>query len=415
MTSFCIQNFGCRVNQAEAFVWSEELQLRGLRQEREPGRSDLVVVNTCTLTARADRDVKKFIRLVARKNPSARLVVAGCLVDRAQEELETLPNVWRFVPNADKADLPRLLLGDAPPRREGHGVEPFRSRALVKIQDGCDFACTFCVIPGVRGRSVSLPPGQVLERLRRLAARGFGEAVLTGIHLCSYGRDLVPRTSLEGLLRRTEELSLALRLRLSSLDPRFLESSLISALTGIRAVCPHFHVSLQHVSARVLESMGRKGGAAAFSRLLDELRERSPEAALGADIITGFPGETDSDFEECRRFVEKSALTYVHVFTYSPRPGTPAAGRPQIPPGIGKKRTAELRRLSAEKTLAFRAAFVGRTVEALVINRDRGTVRLLTDNYLSLRAPDDERPLDRAARVRITGLGDRGLEGRLSG
>ena len=278
MTSFCIQNFGCRVNQAEAFAWSEELQLLGLRQEREPGRSDVVVVNTCTLTARADRDVKKFLRLVARKNPSARLVVAGCLVDRASKELETLPNVWRFVPNADKPDLPRLLLGDETRRREGRAVVPFRSRALVKIQDGCDFACAFCVIPGVRGRSVSQPPGRVLERLRRFSDGGFGEAVLTGIHLCSYGRDLVPRIDLESLLRRTEELSLPMKLRLSSLDPRFLESSLISALTGIRAVCPHFHVSLQHVSARVLESMGRKGGAAVFSRLLEELRERSPEA-----------------------------------------------------------------------------------------------------------------------------------------
>ncbi|MBN2200280.1 MAG: MiaB/RimO family radical SAM methylthiotransferase [Candidatus Aminicenantes bacterium] len=414
MTSFCIQNFGCRVNQAEAFAWSEELQLRGLRLEREAARSDLVVVNTCTLTARADRDVKKFVRQLARKNPSARLVLAGCLVDRARTELETLPNVWRFVPNADKADLPRLLLGEAPRGEDDRRVEPFRSRVPLKIQDGCDFACAYCVIPSVRGRSVSLPPEQALERLRRFTDRGFGEAVLTGIHLCSYGRDLEPRTSLESLLRQAEKASLPLKLRLSSLDPRFLESPLVSALTGIPAVCPHFHVSLQHVSARVLEAMGRRGGAETFSRLLEELRKRSPEAALGADIITGFPGETDSDFEECRRFLEKSPLTYFHVFTYSPRPGTPAAARIPVPAGVGKKRTAELRRISADKTRAFRAGFVGRTVEALVIQRARGTVRLLTGNYLGLRTPDDGRPLGRSARVKITGLEDRGLEGRLS-
>lgn len=414
MTSFCIRNFGCRVNQAEAFDWSEELQLRGLRQEKEATLSDLVVVNTCTLTARADRDVKKFIRVVAGKNPSARLVVAGCLVDRARAELESLPNVWRFVSNADKEDLPRLLLGDAPQGRPGGDVRPFRARVPVKVQDGCDFACTFCIIPGVRGRSVSRPPRRVLERLVRLAERGFAEAVLTGIHLCSYGRDLEPGESLAGLLRRAESLTPPLKLRLSSLDPRFLDSTLIDALTDNAAVQPHFHVSLQHASERVLRRMGRRGGADSYSRILDELRARAPEAALGADIITGFPGETEEEFGECVRFLEKSPLTYFHVFSYSPRPGTPAAARPGVDPREVKKRTAALRMLSESKGKAFRSSFIGRTVEALVVRRSGGSVSLLTGNYLALAAPDDGRTLGPSAAVEVTGVWSRGLTGRLS-
>lgn len=414
MTSFCIQNFGCRVNQAEAFDWSEEFQLRGLRPEPEPLRCDLVVVNSCTLTTRADRDVMKFVRRVARENPSARLVVAGCLVDRARAELESLPRVWRLVSNADKAELPRLILGDAPHAGKKADIRPFRSRAPVKVQDGCGLSCAFCVIPSVRGPSVSLSPERVLERLRGLARRGFSEAVLTGIHLCSYGRDLEPRMSLAALLRKAGELSISLRLRLSSLDPRLLDSELIDALTGVPSVCPHFHVSLQHASERTLRAMGRRGGAESYGRLLDELRSRSPEASLGADIITGFPGETDEDFEECRSFLESSALTYFHVFSYSPRPGTPAAALPPVAPGVVRRRTAELRRLSAEKSLAFRSAFVGRTLEGVVIRRAGGRVGLLTDNYLSLAAPDDGRPLGRTARVEAASAGSRGLEGRLS-
>jgi threonylcarbamoyladenosine tRNA methylthiotransferase MtaB len=414
MTSFCIQNFGCRVNQAEAFDWSEEFQLRGLRPAQEPLRCDLVVVNSCTLTSRADRDVMKFVRRVARENPSARLVVAGCLVDRAGAELESLPHVWRLVPNADKADLPRLVLGEAPREGEADDLRPFRSRVPVKVQDGCDFSCAFCVIPSVRGPSASLPPERVLERLRRLSGRGFVEAVLTGIHLCSYGRDLNPAASLAALLRRAGDLSLPLKLRLSSLDPRFLDAELLDALTGIPSVRPHFHVSLQHASERTLRAMGRRGGAESHGRLLDELRSRSPEASLGADIIAGFPGETDEDFEECRSFLEKSPLTYFHVFSYSSRPGTPAAALPAVPPWSVKARSAELRRISARKALAFRSAFVGRTVEAIVVRRAGGTVGLLTANYLGVSAPDDGRSLGPTARVRIMGAGSRALEGRLS-
>jgi threonylcarbamoyladenosine tRNA methylthiotransferase MtaB len=414
MTSFSLQNFGCRVNQAEAFSWAEAFQQRGLKLESNPGRGDIVVVNTCTLTGRADRDVRRFIRKVARENPSARLVVTGCLVERARQELEAIPGVWRFISNAEKAILPRLVLDSATaelPHQPQTQVRPFKARALLKVQDGCDFRCTFCIIPGVRGRSSSVPPETVMARLQKIAAGRFPEVVLTGIHLCSYGWDLRPRTSLGGLLGRIDKAGFGLRLRLSSLDPRFLDEGLVEALTGFPAVCPHFHLSLQHGSERLLQSMGRKGGAAAYLRILDSLRERSPEAALGADMIVGFPGETEADFMETAELLEHSPLTYAHVFSYSSRPGTAAAAWPQVSPQLKKERAAVLRRISAAKSRAFRRLFLGREREAAVIKRAGGLIHLLTANYLSLTAPDNGRTKTSLVRVLISEDGDKGLRG----
>jgi threonylcarbamoyladenosine tRNA methylthiotransferase MtaB len=414
MTSFSLQNFGCRVNQAEAFLWAEAFQRRGLKLELRPGRGDIVVVNTCTLTGRADRDVRRFIRKVARENPSARLVVTGCLVERARQELEAIPGVWRFISNAQKAILPGLVLDstevDLPAQPQAQ-VRSFKARALLKVQDGCDFRCTFCVIPGVRGRSCSTPPETLMDRLQELAGGGFAEVVLTGIHLCAYGWDLRPRTSLEGLLDRIDQAGFGLRLRLSSLDPRFLDEGLVKALTGSPSVCPHFHLSLQHGSERLLQSMGRKGGAAAHFRILDSLKERSPDAALGADLIVGFPGETEADFMETVELLEHSPLTYAHVFSYSPRPGTAAAAWPQVQPQLKKERAAVLRRISAAKSRAFRRLFLGQEREAAVIKRAGGLLHLLTANYLRLTAPDNGRIKAPLVRVLISEEGDQSLRG----
>jgi threonylcarbamoyladenosine tRNA methylthiotransferase MtaB len=408
MTSFSLQNFGCRVNQAEAFAWAEAFQRRGLRLETNPGQGDLVVVNTCTLTGRADRDVRRFIRKVRRENPAARLVVTGCLAERARQELEAIADVWRFIRNSQKENLPELVLGPAPtdiPVRPLTEVQPFRARALLKIQDGCDFRCTFCIIPGVRGRSSSLPPEAVVRRLRQLTAGGFQEVVLTGIQLCSYGQDLRPKTRLPELLGRIEQAGLPLRLRLSSLDPRSLDEPMIEAVTSSPAVCPHFHLSLQHGSERLLQRMGRKGGAAAYSRILGLLRERSPQAALGADIIVGFPDETEADFEETREFLERTPLTTLHVFSYSPRPGTPAASWPQVSPLLKKERAAALRRISAAKNMAFGRRFLGREMEAVVIKKTKDGLHLLTANYLSLIAPANGRGSVSPVKVLISEAG----------
>jgi len=413
MTSFFIQSFGCRVNQAEAFAWADALEAGGLRPAGGWSDGDIILVNSCTLTGRADRDVRKFVERVRRERPGARLVVTGCLAERAPGTFAGRPGVSLVVPNAGKAGLPEKVLDLVGGARAGAvGRTPFRSRALVKVQDGCDRRCTFCIIPGVRGRSVSVPAAQVAAQVRGLAARGYHEVVLAGIHLSSYGRDLEPRGTMAALLEELTRVETAGRLRLSSLDPRDMDDEALAAVTANTKICPHFHLSLQHVSETVLENMGRPATEAGYRRLLDALRDASPEAAIGADLIVGFPGESDADFGRLLRFVETSPLTYAHVFAYSPRPGTPAAERPQLPDGVKTRRSEALRRAAAEKTLRFRDRSVGRDLEAVVIRARDGRTEGLSGNYLRVSIAGGPAAPREAVRVRITGLTARGVEGR---
>ena len=403
MPSFAIQNFGCRVNQAEAFSWAEELARGGLRPERDTARADFVVVNTCTLTAGADRDVRKFIRRVSRLNPSARLVIAGCSVDGGAVRSEGLAAGALLFSNADKAELPSRVLSFVA-GREDRPAKPLRSRALLKAQDGCDLGCTFCIIPSVRGPSRSIAREEILARARRFIALGFREIVLCGIHLSSYGLDRTPRDSLAGLLGGLVELEGLGRIRLSSLDPRRLDDPFLALITDHPKICLHFHLSLQHASDRVLRLMGRGSTAADYELTLGRLRERAPEAGLGADLIVGFPGEDDDDFRRMRDFVGRSPLDYLHVFTYSPRPGTPAAARPQVGEAEKRRRSAILRAVGEEKRGSFRRRFLDRELEAVVIRKGPRSAEVLTSNYIDIRIPACSAEPGGAVRVKITRL-----------
>jgi len=425
MPSFAIQNFGCRVNQAEAFAWAEAFRDRGLRLEDDPGRSDLVLVNSCTLTGRADRDVRRFIERVSRRNPGAGLVITGCLAEGTRVELLGMPQVRLVLPNGEKHRLPDEVMalagGAAAVAAAGDAAAPatpYRSRGLLKVQDGCDHGCTFCVIPGVRGRSSSATPADVLGRVRGLVDRGYREVVLAGIHLSSYGDDLEPRGSLLSLLREVENVPGLGRLRLSSLDPRRTDRALVEHVAGNPKVCQHFHLSLQHASGRVLREMGRAAEADAHAALLAGLRERSPDAALGADIIVGFPGETGEDFAVLEDFLRRSPLTYVHVFSYSPRPGTPAAARPQLPGRVKRERAAALRRLSAEKNLNFLRTFAGRELDGIAIRsraersgRSGGRIAVLTGNAIAVSVPAGAAAPREMVRVRVERVLPHAVEG----
>jgi len=439
MPSFSIQNFGCRVNQAEAFAWTEAFRKGGLRFEHDSARSDLVLVNTCTLTGRADRDVRKFIRKIVRENPAARLVITGCSAEREREEMEKIPQVLLTLPNSEKRSLPEKVLALVGRRSPGEAEGPaaggpaeasFRARALLKVQDGCDNGCTFCVIPSVRGESTSVSEDEVLAGVRNLTRHGYREIVLAGIHLSSYGEDRVARGSHLELLREIEMVEGLGRVRLSSLDPRRTDRALVAHIAGNPRICQHFHLSLQHASGRVLEKMGRAVGPEPYGSLLYGLRELSPEASLGADVIVGFPGETDVDFALLEEFLRDSPLTYLHVFPYSPRAGTPAAAMPQVPEGVKRKRAMTLRKLSAEKNFRFRASFLGKELEAVVIRpvedrngQDDGRTEvggmkpaipmssrsgkeafaeLLTGNFIRTRVPSCPVPAREIVRVRIT-------------
>lgn len=400
MTSFSIQTFGCRSNQAEAFLWANEFQKHGLKYEKDFSRSDLVVVNSCTLTSRADSDTRSFIRRVSRLNPKARLIVTGCYAQRAPEELRDMPQVSCLLSNTEKKDLDAKVLSFAGPGTERQ-ISPFRSRASVKIQDGCNFQCTFCIIPSVRGRSVSFEKREILARIKEFISQGFREIVLTGIHLCSYGLDLNTKSSLLELLRDIESLKGLRRLRLSSLDPRFLSPSLMEHITASEKVCPHFHLSLQSGSEDILHRMGRKIKVEDYKNILACLREKSPQASLGADIIVGFPGETEGDFSQTYRFLEQSPLTYFHVFSYSPRPGTVAASWRQINGKAKKERARLLRDLSSRKNTNFRRLFVGEECEAIVIKKEKARAEVLTSNYFKVFIPSCPHDEGKEVRVKI--------------
>jgi threonylcarbamoyladenosine tRNA methylthiotransferase MtaB len=418
MLSLSVRNFGCRVNRAEAFAWAEAFRERGLRLEENGGGSDIVLINSCTLTGRADRDVRRFIRKTARDNPGTRIVVTGCYAERAPAEIAGMPNVVAVLPNSAKARLPERVMeivgGEGARMRAAREAEvPFRARAFLKIQDGCDNRCAFCVIPSVRGKSASVSPVEVVSRVRKLAGRGFREIVLAGIHLSSYGEDFEPPGTLLGLLRELEGIPELGRVRLSSLDPGKTDGALVEHIAANSKICQHFHLSLQHASTRLLRLMGRAVESGTCERILGELRTRSPEAALGADIIVGFPGETAAEFDELRSFLAGSPLTYFHVFSYSPRPGTPAASRPGIAAGVVRERAIELRRLAAEKDFLFRGQFEGRELEAVVIHASERGAELLTGNAIRVFAPSCRAPKCELVRVAIGRVLSRRTEGEV--
>jgi len=417
MLSFAVRNFGCRANQAEAFAWAEEFRERGLSLEADWTRSDIVVVNSCALTGRAERDVRKFIRAVNRENPGTRIVVTGCYGERAAGEVAGLPGVVTVLPQSAKPGLAAAVmalgaekgLDERPAGREGS----LRARAFLKIQDSCDHRCAYCIIPSVRGRSRSVRPETLAASVRDLAGRGFREIVLAGIHISSYGEDLELRGSLSGLLGELADAAGPARLRLSSLDPRRTDAALMAQIAGDRRICPHFHLSLQHASGRVLASMGRPVDPGSYESLMEGLSRLAPEAALGADVMVGFPGETESDFGELRDLVDRSPLTYAHVFSYSPRPGTPAAARPRPAPAVVTERAKALRRAAAMKDYRFRRRFIGRELEAVVISRSAAGVEVLTGNSIRVLAPYSLAPEGESIRGAIRRVLPRRTEGEI--
>ena len=405
MTRVFIHNFGCRVNQAEAFDWSEKLAEAGLGVDKDWQTSEVIVVNTCGLTGRAEADVRQFLRRLQREKPSARVVVTGCLAEKNREEFSQYQNVSSIIPNSAKETLVREVVSlTAETRQAQEKIKPvnYRSRALVKIQDGCNARCTFCLIPYLRGPARSVPMQDVRSQIERAVARGFKEVVLAGIHLCAYGEDLTPPVTLLSLLQEIVKIPGLGLLRLSSLDPRLLPEDWLEFIAGEEKICPHFHLSLQHASAEVLRKMGRRSRPEEYTAILDHLHRHRPEASLGADIIVGFPGEAEMDYQFLKSFLQQSPLTYFHVFSYSPRPGTPAARWAGVSEKIKKERADELRKISREKNLAFKLRFLNEERPAVVIRKKGAKAEALTDNYIKVSLGEaSEVEVRQLAKVRI--------------
>jgi threonylcarbamoyladenosine tRNA methylthiotransferase MtaB len=392
---YALVTFGCRVNQADSLAIEGELRARGA--EAAPAEdADVVVVNTCSVTASADQGARQTIRRIVRHNPGVRVIVTGCYATRRAGELEALPNVARVIRNDDKDRLVALVADDiglATAERFSNGEGPCgavltpgvagRTAFTLRVQTGCDEQCSYCIIPSTRGTGRSRPLPLVLDDIARATAAGYKEIALTGVHLGSYGRDLVPSTSLSALVARLGECRDDVLFRISSLEPMDFPSELLELTASSQRIAPHFHLPLQHGSDGMLAAMRRPYRAADYQRLVDGIKERLPAASIGSDLIVGFPGETDAAFDGMCRLLEELPLSHLHVFPYSDRPGTEASALPhKVDGAVIRERGRAVRAIGERMSKRFRASLAGTTRRALTVDDGRSAV---TDNYVKVR------------------------------
>ena len=381
---YSVVTFGCRVNQADSIALEGALRARG-GVNVSPEDADLVIVNTCSVTASADQGARQTIRRIARSNPDVRVVVTGCYATRRPDELRALPSVVRIVSNTDKDDLADILdgSGDGPC---GRTVEPGiagRTALTLRVQTGCEEACSYCIIPQTRGPARSLPPSLVIHRIHEAIDAGYKEVVLTGVHLGSYGRDLDENASLAVLVRRLAEWDGNVLFRLSSLEPMDCTDQIVDTIADSQRIAPHFHLPLQHGADRILSTMRRPYTASFFRRLVDRIHDAMPHAAIGSDLIVGFPGETDDDFVATESLLRDLPLSHIHVFPYSDRPGTAASAMSDKIDGVTiRDRGSRLRAIGREMSTRFRRDQQGTTRRALTVDDGRSAV---TDNYVKVQ------------------------------
>lgn len=407
MRKFFVHNFGCRATQADGAALESLLEQRGMGSAPEARAADLVVLNTCTVTSNADDDVRSMVRRVHRENPAAQILLTGCYAQRAPEELAALPGVTWVVGNSHKTQIPDIVSGtETPFHGQVHVGDIFaqhdflsapvddaagdRARPNLKVQDGCNNRCSFCIIPFVRGRSRSMPADQVVEQVQNLS-RSYREVVLSGINLGRWGREPGSGMRLAGLVRRILAETDMERIRLSSVEPMDLSDDLLTLMAENPRIAKHVHAPLQSGSDTVLRRMHRKYRPHHYADRVIKARTWMPEAAIGADVMVGFPGETDREFEDTYRFIDELPFTYLHVFTYSARPGTPAAEAPgQVPMPVRKERNRRLRELAEAKNTAFRRRFVGSPLSVVTLGHGN---MALSSNYLKVEllqpAPDN--------------------------
>ena len=416
---YAIATFGCRVNQADSLQL--EMRLRAGGGTRAPlDEADLVVVNTCSVTATADHGARQTLRRVARLNPDARVVATGCYATRAGDEIAALPGSPDVVPNDEKDTLVDRLLPLLPSSKDaettaerfGDGagacgalVSPGvvgRVAFMLRVQTGCDEPCAYCIIPSTRGRGRSLDVARVLAAVTHAADSGFQEIVLTGVHLGSYGRDLetdAAPASLTTLLRALDRHPSDVTFRISSLEPMDCPPEVVDLVADSGRFAPHFHLPLQHASNAMLRRMRRPYTLELYRRVVDRIRNRLPHAAIGSDLIAGFPGERAEDADRTREYVSGSPLTYLHVFPYSPRTGTQAASLSDRVAGpLVRDRARALRAVGTELSRRFRATQVGVVRPGLTLEGGRV---VLTDNYLKVGVTPGRAGNERV-RVRVT-------------
>jgi len=421
---FFILTFGCRSNQADSAAIRESFLRHGMTECETPAEADLIIVNTCTVTHRSDQQARQAIRRVRYGNTAARVVVTGCYAQRDAESLAVIPGVRMVVGNAEKLRIPELL-ETGKKSLKGQIVRPElnilenaarefplpeamhtggKTRPLVKLQDGCDARCAYCVVPKVRGTARSARPEDVLRGIQSLIDHGFQEIVLTGINLGAYGRQIKGHMRFIELLKQIAVLPGLGRVRLSSMEPAFFDREIVDMAAENPVIARHFHLPLQSGSDRVLRLMRRPYTAARFRKLIEFIHKKLPDAGLGTDVLVGFPGETEQDFEETRRLLEELPLSWLHVFPFSPREGTEAFSMPdQTPSQILKERAIRVNELARFKNMAFRRRFIGQVLPAITLAKEEksGESVVLTHNYIHARVSDLTVPPNRLVSVRI--------------
>ena len=431
---------GCKMNQADTQAMRAGFEGLGFSVVAFGDEADVYVVNTCTVTGAADHQCRQLLRRALRMKelrPGTVVVAAGCYAQTDAEGLLKLaPGIDVIAGTVEKEGIAAIVSGRESGAASGrtdvlvgdvHGAKEFRpapaldfrgrTRAYLRVQDGCDNRCSYCIVPFARGPGRSLRRDEALRQARNLAGAGYKEIVVTGIHAGSYGHDLNPRASLAGLLRGLHETPGLERIRVSSLDPNEFTDELFDALAALPRICPHFHISLQSGDERILRLMRRSYSPGRFAAVADRLRAIMPDVCIGADVITGFPTEDEDSFRRTYEFIEGVRLSYLHIFRYSPRPGTAAvemAG--QVPEEVKKARGAALHGLRAELVKEFRQRFIGRTMDVLFEtpkSDSPGMLSGLTGNYLRVIASGPETYRGSISSVKVTGISSGGLEAEI--
>ena len=415
MKSISIVTLGCKVNQYDTAVLLNQLPKSKYQRVPFSDKADVYVIDTCTVTHKADAEARNYINRAKRANPDGLVVVTGCYAQVSPEELREVQGVDYIIGNSHKFSSllkviregkrqkePKVFISDIfKEKRKGFEspdieIFPGRTRAFLKVQDGCNYACTFCIIPRARGRSRSLDIPEILTRMEKLAESGYKEIVLTGVHIASYGRDI--GTNFFDLLREIEKEKIVNRVRLTSLDPADTELELIEFIAESETICPQFHIALQSGDRNILKRMRRRYDPERFLDLTNKIRQRIPDAAIGSDIMVGFPGETEEEFLNTYSIAKESPLTYFHVFPYSKRKMTPAAVMPdQLHPNKIKDRSRRLRELGSKKKTEFFKQFIGRVFPVLIEKGSKGT----TPNYIPVRLNTDSFNIGDEVLVRI--------------
>ncbi len=414
MTTFSIKTLGCKVNQCESECLKQELIRRGYSAKTHD-TADLCIINTCTVTQKASMQSRQVIRKAIRENPNAKIVVTGCYAQSEPEAVKKIAGIHEVVGNGDKPEIPEILVNSRAPECNHHIkssddviINHSRTRPFLKIQDGCNAFCSYCIVPYARGKSRSLPVENVIRSIAGLKQNGFHEVVLTGIHLGHYGLDLHPETSLTDLLKTIEKKRLIHRVRLSSVEPAEITDSILKIVAGSNTFCRHFHIPLQSGDNDVLRLMNRPYTKEFFKELVTRIHYLMPDAAIGTDVMAGFPGESDDAYEQTLFLLQDLPVTYLHVFPFSPRKGTPAyASKDKVPDAVVKTRVNALKNLSKTKKKSFYLRHIGKEAEVIIEGtRDKATgfLKGITSNYIQVLIDARDNLKQKPATVRIMRL-----------